>query len=90
MIYMQLFSVEHQFEIIVEDIRGLSVFGNTVWGETDCFVQYHFPFQRLPQLMQVAGQGKLFYRTNPLIFFTYQYINNYYGGKVPHSKEDCE
>lgn len=88
MIYMQLFSVEHQFEIIVEDIRGLSVFGNTVWGETDCFVQYHFPFQRLPQLMQVAGQGKLFYQTNPLIFFTYQYIN--YGGKVPHNKEDCK
>lgn len=54
---MQLFSVEHQFEIIVEDIRGLSVFGNTVWGETDCFVQYHFPFQRLQQLMQLTGQG---------------------------------
>lgn len=38
--------VEHQFEIVVEEIKGLSVFGNTVWGETDCFVQYHFPFQR--------------------------------------------
>ncbi|CAH3017538.1 unnamed protein product, partial [Porites evermanni] len=38
--------VEHQFEITVEDIRGLCVFGSTVWGETDCFVQYHFPFQR--------------------------------------------
>lgn len=38
--------VEHQFEVVVEDIRGLSVFGSTVWGETDCFVQYHFPFQR--------------------------------------------
>ena len=41
--------VEHQFEITVEDVRGLSVFGSTVWGETDCFVQYHFPFQRLQQ-----------------------------------------
>ena len=38
--------VEHQFEVVVEDIRGLSVFGNTVWGETDCFVQYHFPHQK--------------------------------------------
>lgn len=83
---MQLFSVEHQFEIIVEDIRGLSVFGNTVWGETDCFVQYHFPFQRLQQLTQVTGQGKLFYQTNHFIFL----LINIYGGKVPHSKEDCK
>ncbi|XP_048589193.1 C2 domain-containing protein 3 isoform X3 [Nematostella vectensis] len=37
--------VEHQFEVVVEDIRGLSVFRSTVWGETDCFVQYHFPHQ---------------------------------------------
>lgn len=38
--------VEHQFEVVVEDIRGLSVFGSTMWGETDCFVQYHFPHQK--------------------------------------------
>ena len=38
--------MEHQFEVVVDDIRGLSVFGSTVWGETDCFVQYHFPRQR--------------------------------------------
>ena len=37
--------VEHQFEVTVEDIRGLSIFGSTVHGETDCFVQYHFPHQ---------------------------------------------
>ena len=36
-------AVEHQFQIEVEDIRGLSIFDSTVWGETDCFVQYHFP-----------------------------------------------
>ncbi|XP_031563486.1 C2 domain-containing protein 3-like [Actinia tenebrosa] len=37
--------VDHQFEITVEDIRGLSIFKSTVWGETDCYVQYHFPSQ---------------------------------------------
>jgi len=44
--FFSCFAVEHQFEIVVEDIKGLSVFGNTVWGETDCFVQYHFPFPK--------------------------------------------
>ena len=24
-------------------VHGLSVFNSTVWGEADCFVQYHFP-----------------------------------------------
>ena len=28
----------------VNGIRGLSVFNNTVWGEADCYVQYHFPY----------------------------------------------
>ena len=49
--------VEHQFEITVEDIRGLSVFSNTVWGETDCFVQYHFPFQRQLQSSDRSSEG---------------------------------
>ena len=29
----------------VEGVCNLSAFNNTVWGETDCFVQYHFPTQ---------------------------------------------
>ena len=29
----------------IEGVRNLSAFNNTVWGETDCFVQYHFPTQ---------------------------------------------
>ena len=33
----------HVFEVTVDGVRGLSVFSNTVWGEADCFVQYHFP-----------------------------------------------
>ena len=28
---------------MVSGVRGLSVFNNTVWGEADCFIQYHFP-----------------------------------------------
>lgn len=27
----------------VDGVRNLSVFNNSVWGEADCFVQYHFP-----------------------------------------------
>ncbi|XP_033104608.1 C2 domain-containing protein 3-like [Anneissia japonica] len=34
---------EHVFEVIVEGIRGFPQFQDTVWGEADCFVQYHFP-----------------------------------------------
>lgn len=31
------------FEVTVNGVRDLSAFNNTVWGEADCFVQYHFP-----------------------------------------------
>ena len=33
----------------VSGVRGLSVFNSTVWGEADCFVQYHFPHVSEPQ-----------------------------------------
>jgi len=36
--------VEHIFEIVIEGVRGLSMEG-MIWGEADCFVQYHFPTQ---------------------------------------------
>ena len=35
--------IHHTFTVRVSGVRGLSVFNNTVWGEADCFVQYHFP-----------------------------------------------
>ena len=35
--------IHHTFDVRVSGVRGLSVFNNTVWGEADCFVQYHFP-----------------------------------------------
>ncbi|XP_041357389.1 C2 domain-containing protein 3-like [Gigantopelta aegis] len=36
-------SVEHVFEVVIEEIRGLQLFENMIWGEADAFVQYHFP-----------------------------------------------
>ncbi|XP_075706126.1 LOW QUALITY PROTEIN: C2 domain-containing protein 3 [Rhinoderma darwinii] len=36
-------SADHVFEIHVENVRGLAPLQSTVWGEADCFVQYHFP-----------------------------------------------
>ena len=33
----------HEFTVCVEGIRGLEVAASTVWGEADCFIQYHFP-----------------------------------------------
>ena len=36
---------QHIFEVVIGGIRGLSIFTNSVWGEADCFVQYHFPKQ---------------------------------------------
>ncbi|KAI8520271.1 C2 domain-containing protein 3 [Branchiostoma belcheri] len=44
---------EHVFEVVVEGVRGLSQFETAVWGEADCFVQYHFPAQQ--QTVQGGG-----------------------------------
>ena len=40
------FIVEHCFEISVQTVRKLSAFERTSLGETDCFVQYNFPYQK--------------------------------------------
>lgn len=40
--------VEHVFEIMIEGVRGLN-FDNMIWGEVDCFIQYHFPAQQHSQ-----------------------------------------
>ena len=43
----------------VSGVRGLSVFNNTVWGEADCFVQYHFPgLTRQPQCKDRDTEGE--------------------------------
>ncbi|XP_075054598.1 C2 domain-containing protein 3 isoform X2 [Mixophyes fleayi] len=36
-------TTDHVFEIHVENVKGLTPLQSTVWGEADCFVQYHFP-----------------------------------------------
>ena len=35
--------MEHVFEVCIEGVREIGVFASTVWGEADCFIQYHFP-----------------------------------------------
>ncbi|KAG8137109.1 hypothetical protein E2320_005662, partial [Naja naja] len=38
--------VEHTFEVHIEGVQGLTPLQSTVWGEADCYVQYHFPVQK--------------------------------------------
>jgi hypothetical protein len=42
-------TVDHIFEVIVESITGLKLLDNMIWGEADCFIQYHFPAQSSQQ-----------------------------------------
>ena len=37
--------IEHLFEIAIEDISHMPQFEDITMGETDCFIQYLFPFQ---------------------------------------------
>lgn len=41
--------VEHTFEVGVGSVHGLKLFETMMWGEADCFVQYHFPAQARSQ-----------------------------------------
>ena len=41
--------MEHQFEVIIEGLRGLKLFESMIWGEADCFVQFFFPTQQTDQ-----------------------------------------
>lgn len=54
-------SVEHIFEVVIEGLRGLTAFENMMWGEADCFVQYHFPAQTNNQVQgaPVIKHGQL-------------------------------
>ena len=42
---IQMVSVEHIFEVSVEGVKGLMLGEDMIWGEADCFIQYHFPTQ---------------------------------------------
>jgi len=43
-------SIEHIFEVVIVGISGLRLLENMIWGEADCFVQYHFPSQSSSQV----------------------------------------
>ncbi|XP_028397672.1 C2 domain-containing protein 3-like isoform X2 [Dendronephthya gigantea] len=49
-------NVEHWFEISVQNVKKLSAFETTSLGETDCFVQYNFPYQK-PDFDAVTSAG---------------------------------
>eukprot|EP00057_Strongylocentrotus_purpuratus_P012237 XP_011666711.1 PREDICTED: C2 domain-containing protein 3 [Strongylocentrotus purpuratus] len=51
-------AVEHVFEVVIEGIQGLPQLEDSVWGEADCFIQYHFPHQQ-QQLQQQQEFGGL-------------------------------
>jgi len=44
-VFVYCCTVEHLFEVIVENVSGLKLLYNMIWGEADCYVQYHFPAQ---------------------------------------------
>ena len=50
--------IEHMFEVSVAGVHGLKLFETMVWGEADCFVQYHFPAQQ--QSHQEGGRNLTF------------------------------
>ena len=49
-LHSQGYTSEHLFELSVEGATGLQLVDTMIWGEADCFVQYHFPTQETPQV----------------------------------------
>jgi len=35
--------LQHEFSVCIRGVRGLGVEPAVIWGEADCYVQYHFP-----------------------------------------------
>ena len=35
--------LQHEFSVCIHGVRGLGVEHAKIWGEADCYVQYHFP-----------------------------------------------
>lgn len=65
--------MEHVFEIHVESVKGLTPLQSTVWGEADCYVQYHFPVQEpgsgALQGTELHEDGKFCFMTPPYLVF---------------------
>lgn len=51
-------AVEHIFEVVIEGVRSLPQGEDFVWGEADCFIQYHFPSQE-KQYNQLQGKSAM-------------------------------
>ena len=47
--------VVHCFEVTIEAVRKLPALNTAIWGEADCFVQYHFPAPAPRPEEQVSG-----------------------------------
>ena len=52
--------LNHTFVLRVEGVRDLSVLDSSVWGEADCFVQYHFPTLGCEEAGGEGGCAKVF------------------------------
>lgn len=53
---------EHRLELIIPHARNLDVFGDTLYGEADCYIQYVFPETGAAQLEAIysrAGHGDM-------------------------------
>uniref|UniRef100_A0A3Q2EC54 C2 domain containing 3 centriole elongation regulator n=1 Tax=Cyprinodon variegatus TaxID=28743 RepID=A0A3Q2EC54_CYPVA len=50
---------EHVFVVSVEKVSGLTPLQSTVWGETDCYVQYSFPTQDASDVDQSLIESSL-------------------------------
>ena len=46
--------VVHCFEVTIEAVRNLPALNTAIWGEADCFVQYHFPGPAQPPQGEVS------------------------------------
>ena len=55
--------VDHEFVVCVCGVNGMSVEVGMVWGEADCYVQYHFPTLTQPSVSDMrcpaADHGEL-------------------------------
>ena len=51
-----MIAAEHIFEVSVEEVKGLVLGEDMIWGEADCFIQYHFPTQLSSKQQQTTAK----------------------------------
>ena len=52
-----MIAAEHIFEVSVEGVKGLVLGEDMIWGEADCFIQYHFPTQLSSKQQQTTTKN---------------------------------